>query len=132
MKAQLAKDEVSLTEARNNVKLALLDLTQSLELERDGENFDIVVPEIEDAVEQYMGSILPPDNVYDHAVAFKPQIKEQEFLLESQKKMLKVARAGYYPKLNFGASYSNGYYHYSGDGEYTNLPFSDQLKNNGR
>ena len=110
MKAQLAKDEVSLTEARNNVKLALLDLTQSLELERDGENFDIVVPEIEDAVEQYMGSILPPDNVYDHAVAFKPQIKEQEFLLESQKKMLKVARAGYYPKLNFG----------------------DQLKNNGR
>ena len=24
--------------------------------------------------------------------------------------MLKVARAGYYPKLNFGASYSNGYY----------------------
>ena len=45
---------------------------------------------------------------------------------------LKVARAGYYPKLNFGASYSNGYYHYSGDGEYTNLPFSDQLKNNGR
>ena len=31
MKAQLAKDEVSLTEARNNVKLALLDLTQSLE-----------------------------------------------------------------------------------------------------
>ena len=132
MKAQLAKDEVSLTEARNNVKLALLDLTQSLELERDGENFDIVVPEIEDAVEQFMGSILPPDNVYDHAVAFKPQIKEQEFLLESQKKMLKVARAGYYPKLNFGASYSNGYYHYSGDGEYTNLPFSDQLKNNGR
>ena len=130
MKAQLAKDEVSLTEARNNVKLALLDLTQSLELERDGENFDIVVPEIEDAVEQYMGSILPPDNVYDHAVAFKPQIKEQEFLLESQKKMLKVARAGYYPKLNFGASYSNGYYHYSGDGEYTNLPFGDQLKNN--
>ena len=85
MKAQLAKDEVSLTEARNNVKLALLDLTQSLELERDGENFDIVVPEIEDAVEQYMGSILPPDNVYDHAVAFKPQIKEQEFLLDQLK-----------------------------------------------
>ena len=32
MKAQLAKDEVSLTEARNNVKLALLDSTQSLYL----------------------------------------------------------------------------------------------------
>ena len=132
MKAQLAKDEVSLTEANNNVKLALLDLTQSLELERDGENFDIVVPQFEDAVEEYMSSILPPDHVYDHAVAFKPQIKEQEYLLESQKKMLKVAQSGYYPKLNFGASYTNGYYHYSGDGDYSNLAFNEQLKNNGR
>lgn len=132
MKAQLAKDEVSLTEADNNVKLALLDLTQSLELERSGENFGIVIPETEDAVGQYMGSILPPDNIYDNAVSFKPQIKEQEYLLESQKKMLKVAQAGYFPKLNFGASYSNGYYHYSGDGDYMNLAFSDQLKNNGR
>lgn len=132
MKAQLAKDEVSLTEANNNVKLALLDLTQSLELERDGENFDIIVPETGDAVEENMSSILPPDNIYDHAVSFKPQIKEQEYLLESQKKMLKVAQASYYPKLNFGASYSNGYYHYSGDGDYDNIAFGDQLKNNGR
>lgn len=132
MKAQLAKDEVSLTEARNNVKLALLDLAQSLELERDGERFDVIVPKIDDAVEHYMGSILPPDHIYDHALTFKPQIKEQEYLLESQKKMLKVAQAGYYPKLNFGASYSNGYYHYSGNGDHTNLPFGDQLQANAR
>lgn len=132
IKAQLAKDEVTLTESRNNVKLALLDLTQSLELERDGENFDVVEPETGDAVEQYMSSIIPPDQVYDHAVGFKPQIKEQEFLLESQKKMLKVAQAGYYPKLNFSAGYSNGYYHNFGEGEYNNAPFSDQLKNNGQ
>lgn len=132
IKAQLAKDEVTLTEAKNNVKLATLDLTQSLELERDGENFDVITPEVEDAVEQYMGSIIPPDQVYDNAVAVKPQIKEQEFLLESQKKTLKIAQAGYYPKLNLGASYSNGYYHNFGDGDYTNLPFGDQLKNNGQ
>lgn len=132
IKAQLAKDEVTLTEARNNVELSLLDLTQSLELERDGGNFDVMEPNTGDAVEEYMSSILPPDQVYDHAVSFKPQIKEQEYLLESQKKALRIAQAGYYPKLNFGASYSNGYYHYSGDGEYDNIPFGDQLKNNGR
>ncbi len=45
MKAQLAKDEVTLTESQNNVKLALLDLAQSLELERAGENFDVLEPE---------------------------------------------------------------------------------------
>lgn len=132
IKAQLANDEVSLTEAQGNVRLALLDLTQSLELERDGANFDIVIPETDDAIGKYMGSILPPDHIYDHAVTFKPQIKQQEYLLESQKKMLKVAQSGYYPKLNFGASYSNGYYHYSGDGDYTNLPFGDQLQANAR
>ena len=132
IKAQLANDEVTLTEAENNVQLALLDLAQSLELEQGDESFDIMVPEIGNAVEQYMGSILPPDHIYNQAVTIKPQIKEQTYLLESQKRMLKVAQAGYYPKLNFGASYGNGYYHYSGEGDYANLPFGDQLKNNAR
>ena len=132
IKAQLANDEVTLTEAENNVQLALLDLAQSLELEQGGESFDVMVPEIGNAVEQYMGSILPPEHIYNQAVTIKPQIKEQTYLLESQKRMLKVAQAGYYPKLNFGASYGNGYYHYSGEGDYANLPFGDQLKNNAR
>ena len=132
IKAQLANDEVTLTEAENNVQLALLDLAQSLELEQGGESFDVMVPEIGNAVEQYMGSILPPDHIYNQAVTIKPQIKEQTYLLESQKRMLKVAQAGYYPKLNFGASYGNCNYHYSGEGDYANLPFGDQLKNNAR
>ena len=47
--------------------------------------------------------------------------------------MLKVAQAGYYPKLNFGASYSNGYYHTSMGGEYADTrSFGDQLKQNGQ
>lgn len=131
IKAQLAKDEVTLTEAKNNVNLALLDLVQSLELERLDSGFDIVIPETEDAITQYMGSIVPPDHIYEQAVTFKPQIKEQEYLLESQRKMLKVAQAGYYPKLNFNASYSNGYYYYS-NMEGGNISFSDQLKQNER
>lgn len=131
MKAQLAKDEVSLTEARNNVQLALLDLAQSLELERGEKTFDIVTPEIGDAVEQYMGSILPPDDIYSHAVAFKPQIKEQEYLLESSRKQLRVAKSYYFPQISLGASYTNGYYHYY-TGDTQSLSFSDQLAQNGR
>lgn len=133
IKAQLAKDEVTLTEAANNVQLALLDLAQSLELERSDRSFDIVTPQITDAVAENMSSILPPETIFDQAVTFKPQIKEQEYLLESQKRMLKVAQAGYYPKLNFGASYSNGYYHTSMGGEYADTrSFGDQLKQNGQ
>lgn len=131
IKAQAANDEVSLTEAKNNVKLALLDLAQSLELERNEEAFDITDPEVDNAITAYMGSILPPDDIYRHAVSYKPQIKEQEYLLESMKKQLKVVQSNYYPKLNFGASYSNGYYHYyTGDVEFPS--FSDQLSQNGR
>ncbi len=131
MKAQLAKDEVSLTEADNNVSLALLNLAQSLELERSEKNFDIVIPQTSDAIETYMSSIVPPDNIYEHAVTFKPQIKEQEYLLESQKKMLNVAKSYYYPQLSLGASYTNGYYHYY-TGDNISIPFGDQLNQNGR
>ncbi len=132
IRAQLARDEVTLTEAKNNVNLALLDLAQSLELERLEQGFDVVTPVTADAIEAYMSSILPPDHIYDQAVVIKPQIKEQEYMLESQRKMLKVAMAGYYPKLNFNASYSNGYYHYYNLGNETNVPFGDQLRNNER
>lgn len=134
IKAQQAKDEVTLTESQNNVNLALLDLTQSLELERNEQGFDIETPVIEDAIAANMSSLLPPDHIFDHAVTFKPQIKEQEYLLESQKKLLRVAQADYYPKLNFGASYSNGYYHTSGGGgEFIDTrSFADQLKQNGQ
>ena len=133
IKAQLARDEVTLTEATNNVQLALLDLAQSLELERSDRSFDVVTPQITDAVAENMSSILPPETIFDQAVTFKPQIKEQEYLLESQKRMLKVAQAGYYPKLNFGASYSNGYYHTSMGGEFADTrSFGAQLKQNGQ
>ena len=133
IKAELARDEVTLTEATNNVQLALLDLAQSLELERSDRSFDVVTPQITDAVAENMSSILPPETIFDQAVTFKPQIKEQEYLLESQKRMLKVAQAGYYPKLNFGASYSNGYYHTSMGGEFADTrSFGDQLKQNGQ
>ncbi|WP_270229810.1 TolC family protein [Parabacteroides bouchesdurhonensis] len=134
IKAQLAKDEVTLTESQNNVNLALLDLAQSLELEREDKSFDIVNPLIDDVIASNMGSIVPPELIFNNAVTFKPQIKQQEYLLESQKKMLNVARAGYYPKLNLGASYSNGYYHTTSGGEeaFINPSFGDQLKQNGQ
>ncbi|MCD7978844.1 MAG: TolC family protein [Tannerellaceae bacterium] len=87
IKAQLADNEVTLAEARNNVSISLLDLVQALELERSGGNFNIIEPSTENVIEKYMGSLLPPDDIFDYAVTFKPQIKAQEYLLEGQKKI---------------------------------------------
>lgn len=129
IKAQLAKDEVTQTDARNNVNLALLDLAQALEMEASGQSLNIADPIGSNPVALYMSSILPPDDIYLHAITFKPQIKEQEYLLESNKKALKVAKAAYFPQLSLNAFYSNGYYHYN---QGTNISFSDQLKQNER
>ena len=130
IKAQLASDEVTLTDAGNNVSLAMLDLIQALELERLGDDFDIVQPEIDDPMAAYMQSVSLPDLIYDNAVLFKPQIKEQEYLLERQKKLLNAAKSYYYPQLNFSASYSNGYYQYFGSDDITNISFKDQIEQN--
>jgi len=129
IRAQLAKDESALTEAYNNVRLSLLDLAQSLELERVGVDFDIIEPDTGNVIEDNMSSLVPPDDIYNNALSFKPAIKQQEYLLESQRYSLKVAQAGYYPQLNFNASYSTGYYYFSGT---DNMPFSDQLRGNER
>lgn len=129
--AQLANDEVALIEAKSNVSLALLDLVQALELEHLGTEFDIVQPETEDAVSDSILNTVQPDDIYNNAVNFKPQIKEQEFLLASSRKLLRIAQSDYYPRLNFNANYGNGYYRYDGN-DIESVPFSDQLKQNER
>jgi outer membrane protein len=126
IRAQLANDEVTLTEAENNVTMMLLNLTQLLEIERIATDFDIVQPE----TVGNMGSVISPDNVFDNAVTFKPQIKQQEYLLASQRKLLNVARANFYPRLSFSAGYSNGYYSSFGNENIVNAPFIDQWNNN--
>ena len=133
IKAQLAQDEATLIESKNNVALALLDLAQALDLEQDNPHFDIQTPALDDVIAQNMSSLLPPDLIFENALTFKPQIKEQEYLLESAKKNLNVARSDYYPKLSFGASYGNGYYHSSMGGEFVDTrSFIDQFKQNGQ
>ena len=129
IKAQAAKDEVSVIQALNRLQLSLLDLSQSLELERASTSFDIFTPDFEgNVIENNMQSILPPDMIYDNAITFKPQIKEQELKVESSKKSLKIAQAGYMPTLSLGLGYSNNFFH-SYDTQ--NIPFKDQINNNG-
>lgn len=131
IKAQLAKDELTLTQSLNNEKLSRILLAQHLELEKSADTFDIQSPDTENIFDMMIGSLLPPDQIYNNAVSFKPQVKEQEYLLESSKKNLKVAESGYWPKLSLSASYGTGYYHYYVD-DYANKSFADQLKDNGK
>ena len=129
MDAQLAKDKVTHTKAKNDVSLALLDLMQAMELNMEESEFEIALPKIDEIVVEYMRGILSPDMIYDEAASFKPEIKKQEYLLESSMRTLDIAKSGFFPRLSLNASYGNYYYHYTG---FENASFSDQWDQNSR
>lgn len=127
IKAQLAKDESNVTLAQNDLSLSLLNLSQALNL-TSSEIFDIAEPSLDGVVDNSLASVLPPDQVYQMALGIKPHVREAEYKLESSKKSLKVAQAGYWPTLSFGAGYSTSYQSVSGQ---QNPSFRNQIRDFG-
>ena len=108
-KSRLAQDEMSAVQANNNYRLALLDLSQLLELPSP-EGFTIAEPP---TVEMNVQLSLP-DEVYSQAMTNKPSIKAAQYRLEGAEKSIRIAQSGYYPQLSFGAGLSTNYYNMSG------------------
>jgi outer membrane protein len=122
-KATLAQSQLTATQANNNLQLALLSMTQLLELESP-EGFSVVRPEI-GSVGGHV--IATPEDIYADALATKPEIQAQQLRLRATENSIKIAQAGYYPTLSFSAGLGSNYYKTSGfkaDG------FADQMKNN--
>ncbi|NDW10905.1 TolC family protein [Dysgonomonas sp. 520] len=126
IKSQLAGDELNVVNSKNDLDLSLLNLAQALNLQ-DNSNFDIEVPVVADVIENNLASVLPVDQIYRTAINVKPQVKEAEYNIESSKKSLKVAQAGYYPTLNLNLGYSTRSLHVNG---MNNESFFDQLNHN--
>ena len=108
-KSRLAQDEMSAVQADNNYRLALLDLSQLLELPTP-EGFTIAEPPTVEVNVQ----LSLPDEVYSQAMTNKPSIKAAQYRLEGAEKSIRIAQSGYYPQLSFGAGLSTNYYNMSG------------------
>ena len=121
-KSRLAQDQLSLVQAENNHQLALLDLSQMLELPSP-ENFRISAPDIDG----FTADLSMPEEVYAQAMMNKPAIKAAQYRLQGAEKSIKIAQSGYYPQLSFGAGIGTNYYHLSG---IENAPFSTQWDQN--
>ena len=121
-KARVAQDEMSAVQAENNYQLALLDLTQLLELPTP-DGFQIEIPQMD----IIMGSLTLPEDVYTEALLSKPVIKAAQYRLEGADKSIRIAQSAYYPQLNFGAGLSTNYYNMSG---IENASFSSQWHQN--
>ena len=125
-KATLANSQLTATQADNNHRLSVLTLTQLLEL-TSPEGFSVVSP-TEEQLQHIAGMALThPDIVYSEALSVKPEIQAQELRLRGTEHSINIAKAGHYPKLNFGAGVNTNYYNTNG---YESRSFADQLKNN--
>ena len=125
-KATLANSQLTATQADNNHRLSVLTLTQLLELPSP-EGFSVVCP-TEEQLRHIAGMALThPDIVYSEALSVKPEIQAQELRLRGTEHSINIAKAGHYPKLNFGAGVNTNYYNTNG---YESRSFGEQLKNN--
>lgn len=127
-RAQLASDQSNLTQMETDLALSLLTLTQVLEIE-DFEGFEVSSPEA--FFEGQELELDAPQATIEQALLNQPAMEAARLRLQKSHYDLKVAKAAWYPSLDFYAGYSNGLYHYFSD-NYPNTPVSEQLKRNSR
>ena len=130
--ATLANSRLTATQADNNQSLAVLTLTQLLELPT-ADGFEVVRP---DGQNGSASSLLPagslpvvpsPDVVYAEALGIKPEIAAQQLRLRATDHNIKIAKAGNLPTLSLSGGLGSNYYTTSG---FPSDGFSTQLKNN--
>ena len=126
-KATLANSRLTATQAENNTRLAILSLTQLLELPTP-EGFMIVKPNIDELVGLVgLAEQVTPDQIYDEALGIKPEILSQQLRLKGTEHNIKIAEAGNYPTLSLSGGLGTNYYTTSG---FKSDAFGTQLKNN--
>ena len=126
-KATLANSRLTATQADNNTRLAILSLTQLLELPTP-DGFSIVKPNLDDLASLVrLDGLVTPDQIYAEALGIKPEILSQQLRLKGTEHSIKIAEAGNYPTLSLSGGLGTNYYTTSG---FKSDGFGKQLKNN--
>ena len=125
-RATLANSTLTATQADNNTRLAILTLTQLLELPSP-EGFSIIEPDIKSESTLMELSALTPDIIYADALGIKPEIAAQQLRLKGTEHSIKIAQAGNLPTLSLSGGLGTNYYTTSG---FKSDAFGKQLKNN--
>ncbi len=123
-KTRVAQDQLSAVQAENNLTLALLDLSQLLELPSP-EDFSIETPDVR--MERLEEELTSPTDIYNQAVLAKPAILAAQYRLQGAARSIRIAQSSWYPQLSFGAGLSTNYYKVSGR---ENAQFRTQLRDN--
>ena len=108
--ALAANDALTLTQARNDLRLALLDLSQALNRD-NAAGFDIVRPDLDpllhDALDRQPEAA---ETIYDQAAEQRPHIHAERLRLQSSENAIGIARSQLYPSLSLRGGYGTGIY----------------------
>lgn len=104
-KAQLATNQLNVTNSQNAYSLALLDLKQLMEMDTEIP-IEVEAPTI---VDLPIEAEYKSREIFNKAVAIFPEIKVAQYNTEAQKFGVKVAKGRLYPSLSFGGGVNTGY-----------------------
>lgn len=122
-KATLAQSHLNEVQAEGNLELALLDLSQLLELESP-EGFSVKAPSVENLQVQLLMS---PEEVFAEAVNIKPAIRSGQLKIDFAQAGIDRAKGAYLPSLSLSGGIGTNYYTNS---RAQSAAFGDQLRNN--
>ena len=125
IEAQKATSELEVINARNNLRLAKLNLSQQL-LIPFTEDFDVSVPDLE--VEDYSLEAVDASQIYGIAVGTMPQVKAADLSIKSAEYGVKIAKGAFYPSLGLGGNLFSNYVDQATFGNPES--FSTQINNN--
>ena len=106
IEAQLATEELQIVEAENRLTISYLSLQQLID-HPYSPDFKIETPELKPIEAPQVA--LTAKNVYEVALAQRPEIKSAEIRVESAKKGVSIARGYLSPTLSFNGTWATGY-----------------------
>ncbi len=118
--SQLAQDELTVEDAKNDYTLALVDLAQLMQLDD--------IDRLSVAPLKESSPIIPSaESVYASASVNNSSVKAAEIDITAADEQIKVAQSGYLPSLSLNAGTGSSYYTVSG---FNNSSFSSQMRDN--
>lgn len=99
-----ANDALALTKARNDLQLALLNLSQALNRE-SAAGFEIEEPVLDQMTLASLHMHGSVDAVYDYAADNRPNIKAERLRLESSENSVLIAKTALYPSISLSGRY---------------------------
>lgn len=118
--AQQAQDSLQVITAENDVRVALVNLANLLQLP-SADGFDV------SPVGEGNPELPGPDVVYSRALEHNNSILSARQGIKTAREQVSYARSGYMPRLSFDASVGSSYYTVSG---FDNDSFGIQMRNN--